>query len=72
MLVESNVKIICDTIRVQTYYQLNVQLAKKDKVKKPSDLIAFPWDDKTVKRQTKKQMVNVMKAIAGHFNKEKK
>jgi hypothetical protein len=36
-----------ELIRLQTFYLVNLQLSKTDKLRKPEDLWRFTWDDTT-------------------------
>jgi hypothetical protein len=73
-LVEANVKMICDTLRIQTKYLMNIQIPKrKDRVKNEKLLMQFPWDIKnnSPKYQTKEEMIATAKQMAGISTKKK-
>ncbi len=61
------VRPICETIRLQTFHLVNVQLAKKDQVTDEKRLIPFPWDRERFKQQSKQGMVTTMKSIAAYY-----
>ena len=64
--IEATVSAICDTIRMQTWYLLNVHLPRGKKVSNEKNLMLFPWDDEDSKQpQTKEEMIATMKMIAG-------
>lgn len=75
LLIETEVKFVCETIRQQTLHQVNIHLQRKDRYKDPTKLFGFSWDKETKKRgkepQTKEEMLAVMKLLAGTHKKKK-
>lgn len=63
-LVETNIKFICNTIRLSTLYLYNPIVDKKYRKSDPRKLMRFPWDKGSYKEQTANQMKNVAKMIA--------
>lgn len=60
---EQEVQIIADTIRLSTWWNVNIQV--KRKIRNPKRLWSHPWDRVVEKKpQTPEEMKNVMKAIA--------
>ena len=64
------IKTISESIRTSTLHLMNVQLARKDKVRDEKKLWGFSWDgeDEGKESQTKEQMKNIMKSIAGNVS----
>ena len=61
------VKTISESIRHSTKHLMNVQLARKDRVKDEKKLWQFGWDSEHQGKepQTKEEMISAMKGIAG-------
>lgn len=55
-------KVVYDSMRLQTFFLVNLQLARKDKIKDVHKLMPFPWD-KEQSKEVKKQSVEEMKQI---------
>ena len=55
-------RIVFDSMRLQTVFLLNVQLAKKDKISDVTKLMKFPWD-KEQPKEVRKQSVEEMKQV---------
>ena len=72
MLVETNVKFICNTIRLQTLHLYNPIVDKKYQKTDPRKLMHFHWDKDSYKAQTMGQMKKTMKAIVSAFKKNPK
>ena len=71
--IEATVSAICDTIRMQTWYLMNIQLPAGKKISNEKNLMLFPWDHEDSKEpQTKEEMIATMKMIAGGRYKNKK
>lgn len=69
----AQVRMICETIRLQTAHLLNIQLPRGKKIQRLSSLMQFDWDKKKAKpAQTKEEMKAIMKVIAGTFKGTKK
>lgn len=60
-LILGQVKVICETIRMQTAHLMNVQGAK---IRNPKKLMKFAWESGATPAQTAEQMKATMKAIA--------
>lgn len=71
-LVLSNVRTICETIRLQTLHLVNVQLPKGKKVSNIKKLMLFKWEKEPQPAQTQEQMKAIMKALAKGLSKRKK
>lgn len=65
-IILAQVRTICDTIRLQTYHLVNVQLSEKKKIRDSKQLMKFEWD-KPKPTQTAEDMKKVMKAIARNY-----
>ena len=67
------IRTISESIRTSTVHLMNVQLARKDRIKDGQRLWGFSWDKEGGQEpQTKEQMKSMMKMIAGHnFSKKK-
>lgn len=63
-----------DSMRLQTWFLLNIQLSKKDKIKDAQSLMTFSWDKmetKDVKQQSVEEMKSVLKGIVQTFKPKK-
>lgn len=56
-------KAIYESMRLQTFMLMNIQLPRKDKIKRPEDLMKFGWDGGNAPKEVKKQTVEEMKAV---------
>lgn len=65
-IVLAQVRAICDTIRLQTFHLINVQLPKGRKYRDAKQLMRFEWDTARP-AQTVEEMKQIMKAIARGF-----
>jgi hypothetical protein len=63
-IVTAQIRTICETIRLQTWYLLNQQIPRGKRLKNPDKLMPFKWE-KTKPTQTVEQMRTMMKALAG-------
>ena len=71
--VKATISAICDTIRMQTWWLMNIQLPAGKKISNEKNLMLFPWDDEDSKEpQTKEEIIATMKMIAGGHYKNKK
>lgn len=71
--VKSVIRHVCETMRLQTHWLVNIQLPKNKKIKNPRQMMRFLWDDEIIKpSQTREEMKSVMKAIASGFKNKKK
>ena len=71
--VKATVRAICDTLRTQTWFLMNIQLSAGKKISNEKNLMLFPWDHEDSKEpQTKEEMKATMKMIAGGRYKNKK
>lgn len=62
---QSKVIPICESIRMNTLWLVNVQLPRGKRVRRAQQLMKFPWDGRQQRKaQTPEQMKNVMKMIA--------
>jgi hypothetical protein len=52
-----------EVMRLQTFFLLNIQLAKKDKIKEVQKLMPFPWDKEKINNVVPKQSVEEMKVV---------
>ncbi len=73
-VVQSTMKVVANSIRSQTQWLWDIQVAKKDKLKDPKKFWTYTWDKDNEKKepQTKEQMVGMMKLIGGIKPKKKK
>ena len=64
-IVKATIRPICETLRTQTWYLMNIQLPRGKKIVHEKKLMQFEWDAEDIRKpQTKKQMVATMKDIA--------
>jgi hypothetical protein len=54
---EMNRRERAELIRLQTIELFNIHLNKKDRIKQPSDLWKFPWDEEQNKPQKPREVV---------------
>lgn len=63
-----------DSMRLQTFFLLNVQLERKNQIKEVEKLISFPWDKKNsepVKKQSVEEMKQILIGITKKSNTKK-
>jgi hypothetical protein len=58
------VRTICETVRLQTYHLVNIQLPKGKKISNVKKLMLFKWEKEPQPAQTQDQMKAIMKALA--------
>jgi hypothetical protein len=64
---------IASAIRLQTWWQVNIQLPPNKKIKRPEQFMTLPGDEQVSKEpQTKEDMVAMMKLIAAATKGKKK
>jgi hypothetical protein len=61
--VKSIIRPVCEVIRLEAFWLVNLQLEKTKKIKHPSKMIKFEWDEQLKERQTPEEMKGVMRAI---------
>lgn len=67
-VVKATIRPICDTLRTQTWYLMNIQLARGKKIANEKRLMQFEWDKENIRKpQTKEEMVGTMKDIAKYM-----
>jgi hypothetical protein len=71
-VVLAQIRTICETIRLQTYHLMNVQLPRGHKIKDYKKLGTFTWERVPKPAQSFEEMKGIMKAMAKHMNKNKK
>ena len=62
---EYDSRIISESIRYSTLHLMNIQLEGPKKINNEKKLWSFEWEEKFAKPQTKKEMIAVMKTMAG-------
>lgn len=61
---QEQAKIVCETLRMQTWYLVNLELPQHKRIRKPRHLMSFPWDERMV-AQTPEEMRRMFRLIAG-------
>jgi len=63
---------VYESMRLQTFFLINIQLSQKDRMKEVTKLMSFPWDKeqkKEVKTQSVEEVKTVLKNIVQAFKK---
>jgi hypothetical protein len=67
-------RVIYESMRLQTYFLIDIQLSKGHKLKGVTKLMKFPWDienkPQEVKKQSMEEMKQVLKGIVNTFKKK--
>lgn len=67
---EAQIKQAWEMTRMQTVTLLNVQLQKKDQVKRPTDLWKFPWDSEKSRMSNSQALTKAQaQQIVEHYRK---
>lgn len=70
--VKAVIRHVCETIRYQTFWLVNLKLPKNKKIRDPKKIMAFTWESENVKEpQTHEEMKAVMKAISSGAKRSK-
>lgn len=71
-VVIAQVRIVCETIRLQTAHLINIQTGKGHKIRNVKKLMRFQWEQEVQPAQTKEEMIGMMKMIAKGLPNKKK